>query len=226
MLGNKVSGTDIPISNSDFDDIFLDFDTQGNGVQQVRDTHEGLHSNKSSSSNDLSTNERNSTLGVSDLPILSTSSPSSSSRVGDLIDLSSTGITHPNRTGIAPVPHPPTTSTGSAVSDNVFDNRSDTEDIVNRKEEASGADDVFRAEKEKESIKEGADLSKGEKAKDRSPTYDQMLAEQRRKTEELRQKGQHVALTCRLRIHLDIVSSCACLWSLKSHVWTFLYYFL
>lgn len=185
-LGNTVNRTNTqPISNSYLDNVIQGF---GNGVQQIQDTHEGLHSNKASSLSDLPTNERNSTLGVSDLPILSTSTPPSS-RVGDLIDLSSTGITQTNQTGVGPVPHPPTTSTGSAVSDNVFDTQSDTEDTVNRKEDAS-SDDVFGAEKEKESNKEETGMNKGEKVEDRSLTYyEQFLAEQRRKAEELRQKG-------------------------------------
>ena len=188
-LGNTVNGSDAQlISNSNLDNIVQDFDTQSSGVQQVGDSHEGLHSNKASSLSNLPTNERNSTLGVSDLPILSTSTPSPSSGVGDLIDLSSTGITQPNRTGIDSVPHPPLMSTGSAVSDNVFDTQSDTEDTKTREE--NGTDDVFSTGKEKESNKMETGLSREEKADDKNPTYDQLIAEQRRK-EELRQKGEH-----------------------------------
>ena len=188
-LGNTVNGSDAqPISNSNLDNIIRDFDTQSSGIQQVGDTHEGLHSNKASSLSNLPTNERNSTLGVNNLPILSTSTPSPSSRMGDLIDLSSTGMTQPNRTGRDSVPHPPLTSTGSAVSDNVFDTQSDTEETKTREE--NGTDDVFSARKEKESNKMDVGSSREDKAEDKNPTYDQLMAEQRRK-EELRQKGEH-----------------------------------
>ena len=186
-MGQTLADTQ-PISNSKLDDIIQDFSPQGSGAQQVGNTHEGLHSNKASSLSNLPTNETNSTLGVSDLPILSTSTPSPSSRMGDLIDLTSTGTTQPNRTGIDSVPHhPPTTSTGSAVSDSVFDTPSDTEETKTR-EEGNGSDDVFTAGKEKESSKVEAASSRGEKAEDKKPTYEQLMAEQRRK-EELRLKG-------------------------------------
>ena len=189
-LDNTTNGADTqPISNSMLDDIIQDFGPQGSGAQQVGNAHEGLHSNKASSLSNLPTNETNSTLGVSDLPILSTSTPSPSSRMGDLIDLTSTGTTQPNRTGIDSVPRPPTTSTGSAVSDNVFDTPSDAEETKTR-EEGNGGDDVFTAGKEKESSKVEAASSGGEKAEDKNPTYEQLMAEQRKK-EELRLKGKH-----------------------------------
>ena len=189
-LDNTTNGVDTqPISNSMLDDIIQDFSPLGSGAQQVGNTHERLHSNKASSLSNLPTNETNSTLGVSDLPILSTSTPSPSSRMGDLIDLTSTGTTQPNRTGIDSVPHPPTTSTGSAVSDNVFDTPSDAEETKTR-EKVNGSDDVFTAGKEKESSKVEAASSRGEKAEDKNPTYEQLMAEQRRK-EELRLKGKH-----------------------------------
>lgn len=188
-LGNTTNGTDTqPISNSNLDDIIRDFSPQGSGAQ-VGNTHKGLHSNKASSLSNLPTNEMNSTLGISDLPILSTSTPSPSSRMGDLIDQTSTGTTQPNQTGIDSVPHPPITSTGSAVSDSVFDTPSDAEETKTR-EEGNGSDDVFTAGKEKESSKVEAASSRGEKAEDKNPTYEQLMAEQRKK-EELRLKGEH-----------------------------------
>ena len=187
-LGSTVNGRNTqPISNTNLDDIIQDFSTQGSGAQLAGNTHEELHSNRASSLSNLPTSERNSTLGVSDLPILSTSTPSPSSGVGDLIDLSSTGITQPNWTGIDSVPHPPIASTSSAVSDNVFDTQSDTEEAKAREE--NGTDDVFTAGKEKESNKVPTDSSREEKAEDKKPTYDQLLAEQR-KREELRHKGK------------------------------------
>ena len=186
-LGSTVNGGDTqPISNTNLDDIIQDFSTQGSRAQQAGNTHEGLHSNRASSLSNLPTSERNSTLGVSDLPILSTSTPSPSSGVGDLIDLSSTGITQSNWTGIDSVPHPPIASTSSAVSDNVFDTQSVNEEAKAREE--NDTDDVFTAGKEKESNKVPTDLSREEKA-DKNPTCDQLLAEQR-KREELRHKGK------------------------------------
>jgi hypothetical protein len=106
----------------------------------------------------------------------------------DLIDLNSTGTIQPNRTGIDSVPHPPITSTGSAVSDSVFDTPSDAEETKTREE--NGTDDVFTAGKEKESIKLETGSSRREKAEDKNTTYEQLMAEQRRK-EELRLKGEH-----------------------------------
>ena len=113
-----------------------------------------------------------------------------STSVGDLIDLSSTGTTQPNLTGMGSAPLLPNRSTGSAVSDNVFETtQSDTEDTKTK--EDSGTDDVFGSEKEKESGKVEAGSTRGDKAttEDKNPTYTQLMAEQRRKTEELKLKG-------------------------------------
>ena len=173
-----------PIST--LDGILQEFSRTSDTERQVSrssEAHEGLHSNKASSLSNLMSEETDSiTLGVSsDLEILSTSAPPSS-RGGQLIGLRSTGIQH-NGTGLlSGIPQAPIRSTSSAVSDNVFDTQSDSEE-VKRKDD----DDVFSSEMENEGKAE-VDSERVDRVEENS-TYAKLMAEQRRKSEELKLKG-------------------------------------
>lgn len=173
------------------ENIIQDFDLHGKETGRVGNTHEELHSmNQASSSINLTNTERKSTLGVSGVPILSTCTPpNSSGDTRDLIDLSSTGTTQPNRTGVeSAAPHPLRTSTGSSVSDNVFDTQSDTAVAEDAKRREAASDNVFRVVKGSNEV-DGGGFSRNEKAEYKDSAYERMMAEQKRKSEEFRLKG-------------------------------------
>ena len=179
-----------PIST--LDAIVQESAIPGDRVQKVvessSEVHERLHSSKASSLNNLPTDETDSigaSSSSSDIQILSTSAPSSNGG-REPIDLSSTG-THLNGTGqrSPPPPPPPAQSTSSATSDNVFETQSETECETKNKAD----DDVFRTEKESERKAEAAS-SNGAGTEDLNPTFAKLMAEQRRKSEELKLKGK------------------------------------
>ena len=167
----------------------------GNGVPKVvessSEVHEELHCNKTSSLNNLPMDITDSTtvgvsISCSDVQVLSTSAPSSSGGT-EVVDLSSTG-TQVNRTGQrspspAPALPPPVQSTSSALSDNVFETQSDAEGEAKSKAD----DDVFSTEKKKA---EAPSSNGGGGIEDLNPTFAKLMAEQRRKSEELKLKGQ------------------------------------
>ena len=171
--------TSTPPIISTLDTIVQDFATATDRVQKVSnngEAHESLHTMKASSLSNLQSDKRDSvTLGVNSdtAQILSTSAPSSN-RGPELMDLSSTGIEQETMTGQSSTRQAQTQSTSSAVSDNVF---SDVEDTKAKEEE----EDVFRSEKESETA--------SNKVENMNPTYEQLMAEQRRKLEEFKLKG-------------------------------------
>lgn len=183
------SETDVTCTQpiSTFDGVVRDFSRHSDEVLLVNrssEAHEGLHSNKASSLSNLPVEEVDSiTLGVnSDLEILSTSAPPSS-RGGQMFDLSSTG-TQRNETGLLlDGPKAPMKSTSSAVSDSVFETQSDTDEAKNKVDE--GNDDVFGSERGNDGKME-VDSSRTVEG---SPTYAKLMADQRRKSEELKLKG-------------------------------------
>ena len=152
-------------------------------LSQSSTAHEELHSNKASSLNNLmNTGTKDVTLRVSS-NILSTSAPQG--HRGQLSGINSTG-TQLHGTGLVSAPPPSLQSTSSAVSDSVFENPSDYEDT--RGKEDDETDDVFSLERQSES-RTDVESSKVEEKEDKNPTFAKMMAEQRRKSEELRSKS-------------------------------------